>query len=291
MRKDIGEIVKIFYEETHTRNVGIPTNGTCRQRTVRFVQDMMERCPELDLGIDVSLDGPPEVHDDIRGVPGLFEQAVGTYRELRKLEEEYDRFNVNVETTVSSYNEDHLPEFYRYVTEELGVSTLFTLLTRGNPKEPSSKFFDVSKYEEYADMLEKGLKERTLSGYYSFPFADVINAKRIVRHRLIAKIVRENEFQIPCFAVSLGAALFANGDVLPCELLTDKVIGNIRDVDYDFNELWFSERADEAREWIRESKCFCTYECFHTLNITFNPRMYPQLLKEYLTIKWKKLFG
>lgn len=291
LRKDLAEIVKIFYKETNVRNVGIPTNGTVTERTVEFVKEIMADCPEIDLGIDVSLDGPREVHDDIRGVPGLFDKALGTYRELRKLEQEYDHFNVNVETTVSSYNQDYLPELYEYLTKEVGVSTLFTLLTRGRPQDPASKFFDVDKYERYAEILEGGLKDRALSGYYNFPFCDVVNAKRIVRHNLIARIVKENKYQIPCFAGKLGAALYANGDVLPCELLTEWNLGNVRDADYNFKDIWFSEKADEARRWIKDTKCFCTYECFHSLNITFNPRMYPELFKEWMQIKLAKLGG
>jgi len=290
LRKDLAEIVKIFYKETNVRNVGIPTNGTMPERTVNFVKDVMSECPEIDLGIDVSIDGPREIHDDIRGVPGLFDKAVGTYNELRKLEKEYAHFNVNVETTVSSYNEDHLNELYDYVTKNLDVSTLFTLLTRGRPKDPATKFFNVQKYQQYADRLEKGLKSRALSGYHNFPFCDVVNAKRIVRHRLIAEIVDKNEYQIPCYAGRLGGALLANGDVLPCELLYDKKLGNIRDHNYEFREIWFSDKAREARKWIHDTKCFCTYECFHSLNITFNPTMYPKLFKEWFAIKASKLY-
>lgn len=291
LRKDIAEIIKIFYKETNVRNVGIPTNGTMTEQTVNFVKDVISSCPEIDLGIDVSLDGIGEVHDDIRGVKGLFDKAVATYKELRKLEKIYPNFNVNIETTVSSYNDDHLQEMYDYFTHELGASTIFTLLTRGAPKEPATKFFDIKKYEEYAKNMEKGIKERTLTGYYNFPFCDVINAKRIVRHRIIAKTVKENKYQVPCMAGRLGAAIFANGDVLPCELHTDMVLGNLRDFDYDFKKIWFSEKADEARKRIWNSKCFCTYECFLTLNILFNKRMYPQMFKEWLSIKKSKLLN
>ena len=76
----------------------------------------------------------------------------------------------------------------------LDVDTFFTLLTRGSPKEPAAKFFNVEKYEAYAHHMEKEYKSGALSGYDSFPFADFINAKRIVRHKLIAKIVRTNEY-------------------------------------------------------------------------------------------------
>jgi radical SAM protein with 4Fe4S-binding SPASM domain len=200
-----------------------------------------------------------------------------------------------VETTVSKHNEDVLLENYEWFRRNLDVDTVFTLLTRGSPKEPLAKFFDVEKYQEYADHMEQEYKTGALGGYDSFPFADFINAKRIVRHNLIAKIVRTNEYQIPCYAGNLGGAMFANGDVYPCELLIDRKLGNVREAGYDFQKIWFSPEAEEARRFIRESKCFCTYECFLTINILFNPRMMPAVLKEYSSLKmrkaWRRLTG
>ncbi|HNT05129.1 MAG TPA: hypothetical protein PKJ21_02980, partial [Anaerolineae bacterium] len=59
----------------------------------------------------------------------------------------------------------------------------------------------------------------------------------------------------------------------------------VRDVDYDFKKLWYSQRADELRRWIRDTKCFCTYECFLTINILFNPLVLPRVFKEYAVLK------
>ena len=175
------------------------------------------------------------------------------------------------------------------MVNELKVSTVFTLLTRGKPKDPASKHFDIAKYQRYAKTLEDDIKRRVLTGYYNFPFCDVINAKRIVRHRLIAKVVNEGKYQIPCYAGSLGGAMFSNGDILPCELLTDRKLGNVRDYNYDFKAIWFNEPADAARKFIKDTKCFCTYECFLTINILFNLRMWPQLFKEWASLKISKL--
>src|SRR5207245_263016 len=170
---------------------------------------------------------------------GLFKRSVETYKALRDIEKHHKNFSVQVETTVSKHNEDVLIENYEWFRQNLDVDTVFTLLTRGSPKEPAAKFFNVEKYEQ---------------------FADFINAKRIVRHQLIAKIVRTNEYQIPCYAGNLGGAMFANGDVYPCELLIDRKLGNVRDAGYDFRKIWFSREAEASRRFIRESKCFCTYE-------------------------------
>jgi radical SAM protein with 4Fe4S-binding SPASM domain len=158
-----------------------------------------------------------------------------------------------------------------------------------------AKFFDVEKYQAYADHMEREYKSGSLSGYDHFPFADFINAKRIVRHNLIAKIARDNEYQIPCYAGNLGGAMFANGDIYPCELLIDRKLGNVREAGYDFKKIWLGDEAEAARRFIRESKCFCTYECFLTINILFNPRMMPAVLKEWSSLKlrkaWRKLTG
>ncbi len=289
LRRDLAEIVRIFYRNNHAANVGIPTNGSLTGRVVETTKDILETCPGLDLHIDVSIDDIGERHDQIRQFPGLFDRAVRTYQELRLLEKHYPNFSTCVEITVSAYNQDHLLELYDYLTHRVGVNTVFTLLTRGNPREPGAKNLDIRKYEELHAVLERDNKARILSGYYKMPFSDVLNAKRMVRPRIIAKTVREQRFQIPCYAGSLGGAMFSEGQVLPCELLIDKQIGNVRDVDYDFKKLWYSPKADEIRRYIRDTKCFCTYECFLTINILFNPLVLPRVFKEWAVLKWSKL--
>jgi len=127
-----------------------------------------------------------------------------------------------------------------------------------------------------------------LSGYYKMPFSDVLNAKRIVRPRIIAKTFRENRYQIPCYGGTLGAAMFSKGQVLPCELRWHDVIGNVRDVDYDFMKLWNSPKAEALRRDIRCNKCFCTYECFLTINILFNPLVLPRVGWQWAQLKAAK---
>jgi MoaA/NifB/PqqE/SkfB family radical SAM enzyme len=288
LRKDLSEIVRIFYKNNKIKNAVIPSNGGLTQRVLDTATKILKTCPGLDLGIDISIDALGDRHDELRQVPGLFDKAVTTFKELRKLEKHHERLNVNVESTVSSFNQDHLPELYNFLVNELKVSTVFTLLTRGKPKDPAAKHFDIQKYQDYAQILENDIKHQVLTGYYNFPFCDVINAKRIVRNRLIAKLVKEGKYQIPCYAGSLGGAMFSNGDILPCELLTDRKLGNVRDNDYNFKAIWFNEKADEARKFIKDTKCFCTYECFLTVNILFNPRMWPQVFKEWASLKISK---
>ncbi|MFQ5903355.1 MAG: radical SAM protein, partial [Candidatus Binatia bacterium] len=70
----------------------------------------------------------------------------------------------------------------------------------------------------------------------------------------------------------------------PCEIL-EKPIGNLRDFDFSMPALWASEKADKIRNWIWDTNCHCTHECFATVNILFNLKYYPKLLWEYSKIK------
>jgi len=55
------------------------------------------------------------------------------------------------------------------------------------------------------------------------------------------------------------------------ELLdSDMKIGNIRDYDHNFRELWISKRNKEICDWISNSRCYCTHECNVHCNTAFS---------------------
>jgi radical SAM protein with 4Fe4S-binding SPASM domain len=287
LRKDLPDIIKVYYENTKVRNVGIPTNGWLTDRIVQSTKRILEIADDLHLGIDISIDSLGARHDELRGLKGLFERAINTYNKLRELEKEYSNFNLNVETTISYYNQDHLKDLFNYLLHDLKVNNIFTLLVRGAPRDPASKFVDIKKYEEYNRMIETAIRNRALKGYTNIPMSDFINIKRIIRFKIISKMVKEQRCQVPCYAGRVSAILYSKGDVFPCELL-DKKMGNIRDFDYDFKKIWFSRKANYIREYIKRTKCYCTHECVLTNNILFTPRMWPWILKELITYKIDK---
>ena len=111
---------------------------------------------------------------------------------------------------------------------------------------------------------------------------------------MIAKTFKENRRQVKCHTGKLSFVLRSTGQVFPCELL-NKPMGNIREVNYDFRKIWYSEKSDEIRRWISDTKCFCTHECFMTLNILFSPLHWPRLIRKWAAIKmgrlWQRIKG
>src|SRR5512136_2802968 len=52
LRRDLSEIVKIFYTNNHVLNCGIPSNGSLTGRNVEICKEILEGCPDMDLHVD-----------------------------------------------------------------------------------------------------------------------------------------------------------------------------------------------------------------------------------------------
>ena len=120
-----------------------------------------------------------------------------------------------------------------------------------------------------------------MSGHSRFKGNKYATAARIMLNELTYKTYEENKYTTPCYAGNLSGVMYPEGDVYPCEILDDShKIGNIRDFNLDFKKLWLSQKAKKEVDFIRKTKCFCTHECFNSVNILFNPKNYLEIIKK-----------
>lgn len=289
VREDLAEIAHAFLENCVIANVGIPTNGAYPVETERAVRRMTESFPGVQFGIDVSIDGIGKEHDALRGAPGLSARAEDTFFRLKKLAAKTKNLNANVAVTLSAANQDRVDALVDYLFHELGVTNVNPLLVRGRPRNPAALGVRPEAYHRLVTRLDE---ETALcgGGYEGYAAADAINAVKRVRSETIENMVRTGKFQMPCKAARLGVVVRANGDVTACEL-RDTPMGNLFEEKFDFAKIWKSERRRTARREIEREKCFCTYECFNTLNVLFNTRMFPKVFSEYLDIRNERKRG
>ena len=93
----------------------------------------------------------------------------------------------------------------------------------------------------------------------------------------IYKSLTTGQMQIPCQAGRKAIVLESNGKLRLCEILPDD-FGNIRDYDYDIPEMLREKEAMKVIDWVQDSKCHCTWECFNRANIVFDARKWPKLV-------------
>src|SRR5437763_16155445 len=65
LRHDASEIIRLFVENNGVRRVIIPTNGLLKGRTFEIVDRALALHSELDLYLNVALDGYGETHDRV----------------------------------------------------------------------------------------------------------------------------------------------------------------------------------------------------------------------------------
>ena len=89
-------------------------------------------------------------------------------------------------------------------------------------------------------------------------------------HELIARTETEKKAQLTCYAGTAGAVIYDEGTISSCENLS--AIGNLRDVDWDFQKIWNSPEMAARRKQAADG-CFCTHEsnCYYP-SLAFNPR-------------------
>ncbi|MDA2937109.1 radical SAM protein [Acidobacteria bacterium AH-259-A15] len=275
LRADLPDIARAFEQNSHVRNIQIPSNGLLVERTVSRVEALMQKVHRARVSTGVSLDGPEDIHNRIRQNPKSFERALQTLAELKKLKPHFPNLSVGVALTVSSANQDRLGEFYRFVEEELQPDAVTITLVRGNPIDASLKKVDLRLYHDFArQVIEYRTAHRLTNGWMD----RLVIAKEEETYRLIGEAAQASKRISPCYGGELIGVLSETGEVYVCETL-DKSMGNVRDFDCDFAKLWQGELAEEGRHYQKELGCQCTYECAMSINSLFNPKRALRILK------------
>lgn len=281
LRHDLVEVSRIFYEQNRPSIILFPTNGLQPALIRNKIEEVLQSCPKSTIVVKLSLDGPAALHDEIRGVRGCFEKTMETHALLGELLDEYDNFDLGINSVFCLANQDRMAELIDLVSGMDKVNTHTVSLIRGEALDHRQKDVDLDKYKETINKLEHNLKKR-FSSYYRFRGARLKAAQDILQRRLIHQTALSKRRLIPCYAGRLNLVLTESGDMFPCESFADSMkMGNVRDSAYDIRSILQTEQAGKVLASIRDQGCYCTHECYFITNILFNPALYPALLKEF----------
>ncbi|MFT5688085.1 MAG: MoaA/NifB/PqqE/SkfB family radical SAM enzyme [Planctomycetota bacterium] len=283
LRRDLPRLARSFGSRG-LRHLAVPTNGLVAG-TAEVAARMADENPETFVSVSVSFDGPPQVHDGIRQVPGGHAKSMEAVRELKAVASERENLGVGIITCVTSENQEVLAEHMVELVEELGPDHLTVNLARNEALDRSLLAVDLQRYRDVCEAKARLEREGRLPGY-GFALSRLMRARdrrmgihlgRVAESKPGARL----KGHLPCTAGSLSAVIFENGDVHPCEILGESM-GNLGDTNWDLEPLWNSERARDLRTQIAKTRCRCTWECAQGDNILFSPRAWPGLMAEAL---------
>jgi MoaA/NifB/PqqE/SkfB family radical SAM enzyme len=251
LRKDLAEICRSAYMHCRPSILNIPTNGILTDAIVQNVETIANSLAEARVIVNLSMDEVGERHDDIRNVPGNFAKAAETYTRLRRLK--CRNLSVGIHTVISRFNVERFPDIYEelnrmkpdaYITEI--AEQRVELDTMGLEIAPPDDC-----YARAIDYLSARIGEQDFRG-----MGAVTQAFRAEYYKLVKEIIHEQRQVLPCYAGVMSAQISPDGEVWACCTKAESM-GNLRDADYDFRKVWFSQRAEAIRKPIRNGDCHC----------------------------------
>lgn len=253
LRKDIIEIIStILYNCKNLYHLHIPTNSIVTNLTVNKIKEILKLRPKpKKFTITLSLDGPSELHNHIRGIDNNWTTVMEAYDELRKYENR--NFKIFFGFTLSKLN---LGKFHETV---LAVQKKFPQVKyedfHMNIAHTSDHYYNNSNFNIGVDSN----KEEFISEVEAFRLKKkkIFNPINNLENKYLTyakEFIKTGVTPVDCKSLTSSVFLDPYGNVFPCSIW-DKKIGNIRDFNYNLSVLLKEKIIEELREQIREKKC------------------------------------
>ena len=277
LRRELTDIVHLFYVNNGIRWMNLPTNGLLPVRTSEWVARILVENPELQLDLNVAMDGLYEMQDSIRAVPGNFAKTLETLDALQECRSRHANLRVNINTVICAENFDHVLEIVEFVKTNCRVDGHYLNIIRGSAKDAGLKRIPTERlpalyrelqkaYRHYAPGYVKdgkGVARRLSEAYY---------AGTLALHNKIQleNIESPHPWPMPCTAGETSVVIDYNGDVRACELRGR--LANLREFDCDFQRLWDTQARREEVDAIVRDQCWCTHVCFIHDSLRHSPK-------------------
>ena len=280
LRKELVEIIKLFYDNNGVRVINLPTNGLLGETIVSRVSRLLDHCPDLFVHLNFSLDGLGKTHDKVRGIPGNFTKTITTMMSIKNKFKNNPRLLQNVATVITPDGYDELFDVGAYLLKKDLVAAHFYEIVRGNPRDPQTKTLTPGQIkalrvkvqpliEKQADNLFKefsGLKKK-IAKLFFMGFIKFVNEIQDANYS------GPSDWGMNCTAGKTTFVIDHNGDFRSCEMRPP--IGNLRDYGFNLSKALYS---DAMKREIHEigggagANCWCTHGCWVMSSIKFSPR-------------------
>jgi len=241
----------------------INTNGTYLPRDSRRLTD---------LGVDaimVSVDGPQEVHDRIRGMQGSFQKIADGVKAVREARNGNGRKpEIVVNTTISPGNQDVLLETYKTV-EAMGADRMILsqLWFTNEQIGKANEAYFREKFSAHAPSWRGFVAD--VSVLNTQRIADQMSEMSLLKSPMELRFLPDlhpgqvqDYYQKPseafgktrCLVPWLEAEILPNGEVTPCSDRPDLIMGNVKSA--RFRDIWNNDQYQQFRRAMREDGLF-----------------------------------
>jgi len=266
-RPDFAEVVEAFARACpDLLLVHFPTNGLATKRIADVVR-RLRGSVRARLVVTVSIDGPPELNDRLRGIRNDFAHALETFAAVRRLlgpDQVFVGMTLHghsgstgrtaaqlVEDTFAAVNAALLARdepVIGWETLHLNIPH-FSAHYYGNTREREAGGFGGEAHRrEIADALRLAAAKPKPGG-----FSGMRAVERIYRTEAL-RYLAEGRTAIACSALLSTAYLSERGEVYPCTIW-DKPLGNVRGSGYALRPILDAARRAGVRAAVAAGRC------------------------------------
>jgi MoaA/NifB/PqqE/SkfB family radical SAM enzyme len=246
LRPDAEELLALFVGKCPRLAVlHFPTNGWFPDRVLSAAKRLAGKGSPT-LLVTVSLDGPREVHDAIRGARGAYDRALETFARLR----EVGGCRVSLGLTLSEANLGRVEETVEAVRKTIPAFSPRELHVN-LPNRSPHYYRNAGDSLPGAEALLAAV--RTVRRIQGLPTGAVSFAERRLLS-LAERYLATGRTPIPCTALRSTCFVGADGTVRPC-VTWDRPLGNLRDTGHDLAAILASPEAEAARRDIAAGRC------------------------------------
>lgn len=295
MRKELAEIIELFYFNNGVRHINLPTNGLLPAKVDSVISQLVERCPELVIDLNFSLDGLANTHDAIRGVPNNFEKTLATIDIAAAKWRGVRRLRRNVVSCVTAENYRELVELGLTLMRDADCEGHYFEIIRGNPMDQTLKRLPRHELAELHRKL-MWFHQRYADGLFghlpSVPRA-LARAYYLGNIKFHFDIHEQNHYSnkawpMACTAGQTTIVIDHDGHFRACELRSK--LGRLQEFDFNLSAALASAEMKKEVEAIPGAKCWCTHSCWIHTSSKFSPKVLLfHIPWAYLKSRWQRL--
>ncbi|MBF0485494.1 MAG: radical SAM protein [Candidatus Omnitrophica bacterium] len=267
LRKDLLDVINAIDDVGRPSMIHITSNGMLTERIVQVMEALTH--PKK-IHIKISIDHVGKRHDDIRGVPGAYEKAMRSIKELVRLRKVY-KFHVGVNQAIVNESDIEAYGQLKQILSRDNVPIYPTIaLQPQNSLYSDKKFTDPNgSVKPFGEFSKKGLKDFISSMLEESKGISDLPERVIDRYHLQGMYNRivcgQASPNPPCVALNSHIRILPNGDVPVC-LYNGTVVGNLKQ--YSLKEIWHSLEVKKQRAWVAQCPG-CWQSCEAAVNAIY----------------------
>jgi len=247
LRSDITDIAdSVTGHSTRLAALHCATNGSMTDRVVSAAEHIVSRNDKLKLVFTISIDGPPELHDAIRGMDGLWKKATETFLRLKQIR----GVKPQIGYTISNHNLGSFPETFaslQSVYPQLSFDDININLFQ------KSGFYYENQGMDDLDGPKALAELRTILAMDTGGFS-INNFLRRTYLKYYPDFLATGKSPLQCQALSSTLFIDPEGDIYPCAIYKRKLL-NVGAIPGDLREVWTSKAAKAISAECRSNRC------------------------------------